>query len=105
MTLWDLLLSIVFFIAPLGAVDSAKRAGVGYLGYVLAVVSGLVIGACCAFGMWKLGKVVWTRTSKLEPESGQRWYFGALYFSAILWIFLAAVLGKWITAGLLRLVV
>jgi hypothetical protein len=55
--------------------------------------------------MWKLGKVVWTRTSKLEPESGQRWYFGALYFSAILWIFLAAVLGKWITAGLLRLVV
>jgi hypothetical protein len=104
MTLWDLLLSIVFFIAPLGAVDSARRAGVGYAGYALAVVSGLVIGACCAFGMWKLGKMVGTRTSRLEPDSGQLWYFRALYFSALLWIFLAAVLGKWVTVGLLRLV-
>lgn len=105
MTIWDLLLSIVFLIAPMGAVDSARRAGVGYEGYALAVVSGLVIGAGCAFGMWKLGKTVWIRASKLAPASGQQWYFRALYFSAIFWIFLAAVLGKWLTVGLLRLVV
>lgn len=86
---------------PISALTQEEQLG----GYALAVVSGLVIGACCAFGMWKLGKMVWIRTSKLGPDSGQLWYFRALYFSAILWIFLAAVLGKWITVGLLRLVI
>jgi hypothetical protein len=104
-TIWDLLLGVVFFIAPLGALDSARRAGVGYRGYTLAIVSGVVIGGCCALAMWKLGRAVWTRSSKLQPESRRLWRFRALYFSAILWIFLSAILGKWIAMGLLRLVV
>jgi phosphate/sulfate permease len=104
MTLWMLLESIVFFIAVIGALDSAKRVGVVFGGYALAIIAGLVVGACCALAMSRLGRVVGTRVSKLQPMSRQRWYFRALYASGMLWIFLAAILGKWIALGLLRLV-
>lgn len=104
MTLWMLLESIVFFIAVIGALDSAKRVGVVFGGYALAIIAGLVVGACCALAMSRLDRVVGTRVSKLQPMSRQRWYFRALYASGMLWIFLAAILGKWIALGLLRLV-
>jgi hypothetical protein len=104
MTLWMLLESIVFFIAVIGALGSAKRVGVVFGGYALAIIAGLVVGACCALAMSRLGRVVGTRVSKLQPMSRQRWYFRALYASGMLWIFLAAILGKWIALGLLRLV-
>ena len=70
MTLWDPLFSLVFFIAALGAADSERRVGVGR-----------------------------TRASKLQPQSHRLWQFSGLYFSALFWIFLAAIPGEWITIG------
>lgn len=102
MTLWNLLVGIVFFIPVIGALDSSKQAGTAVGGYALAIAAGLVVGAGCAMAMWRLGKVTWTLLSKLESESRQRWYFRALYCSTILWIFFAAILGKSVTFELLK---
>jgi hypothetical protein len=100
--IWTLLISIVFFMPVIAALDSTKRAGVDFGGYVLPILVGSVVGACCAGGMWRLGEIVGTRASKLESESRRRWYFRLLYFSVIFWIFLAAILGKCVALALLR---
>lgn len=100
--IWTLLISIVFFMPVIAALDSTKRAGVGFGGYVLPILVGSAVGACCAGGMWRLGDIVGTRASKLESESRRRWYFRVLYFLAIIWIFLAAILGKYAATTLLR---
>ena len=103
--IWSQLLGGVFFIAVIGALDSAKHARVGIGGYVLAIVSGAVVGAFCALAMWRLGETARTYASKLQSEVRQRWCFRALYASAVLWIAIAALLGKLVTAALLRLVI
>lgn len=104
MTLWHLLLGMVFFISFFGAVDSAKQAGSSILAYVVAIIVGLVIGTCCASAMWYTGKAVSAKSNKPYPPAVQVWYIRGLYFSSLLWIFLSAVLGKWSTSELLRLV-
>jgi hypothetical protein len=100
--IWTLLISVVFFMPVIAVLDSTKRVGVDSGGYVLPILVGAVVGACCAGGMWKLGETVGTRASKLQSESRRKWYFRLLYFSAIFWIFLAAILGKYAAAAVLR---
>jgi uncharacterized membrane-anchored protein len=96
------LLCMVFLIAPFCALDSATRAGEGYRGYILAIIVGLLVGVSCAWALWISRKVVLTRTAELQP-SRRNWYLRALYFSALLWVFVSCFLGNWITASLLRL--
>jgi hypothetical protein len=103
MTVFNLLVSMVFFSAPFGAIDSAKSAGVAAGGYVMAVTVGLAIGACCAYAMFKQGQFVWTSGSKLKSPVLQRWYFRALYLSVLPWMFIGETLGKWVTSVLLGL--
>lgn len=100
--IWTLLISVVFFMPVIAALDSAKRAEAGFGGYVWPILVGSVVGACCAGGMWRVGEAVGTRASKLQSEARRQWYFRLLYFSAILWIFLAAILGKYAAAAILR---
>ena len=104
MSLWDLLVSICFFIAPVGAVDSAKHAGSSFEAYGIAIVTGVGIGALCALGMWSAGRTAGTRILKLDSESLRQWSYRALYGSSIFWIFLSAVLGRSTSSSLLRLV-
>jgi hypothetical protein len=52
----------------MGSLHSAKLAGVGLRGSAIAVVVGVVIGACCAFAMWKVGETVGSRISKSRSE-------------------------------------
>ena len=100
--LWTLLVSIVFFIAVIGALDSTKQTTAGVSGYALGIVVGSLIGTSCALAVRKLGEIVGARASHLQSESGRRWCFRALYFSTIFWIFLAAILGKWVASAVLR---
>lgn len=97
-------MGICFFIAVRGAWDAATvtRASAG--GHVLAVAIGLVVGVVCAWAMWRVGESTGARALKLQSESRQKWYIRGIYASSIFWIFLAAVLGRWVTFELLRLV-
>ena len=102
---WTLLIGICFFTAVGSAWDAAAAAKMGAGGHILAAVTGLVIGALCAFAMWRVGEAVGSRASKLHSESRERWLIRAIYASSVLWIFLAAVLGKLVASGVLKFVV
>lgn len=100
--IWTLLIGVCFFTAVGSAWDSAAaKTSVG--GHVMAAVVGVVIGAACAWSMWRVGEAAGGRASKLQPESRQRWYIRGIYASSLFWIFLAAVLGKWAADELLKL--
>src|SRR5581483_4360848 len=97
-------MGICCFIAVRGAWDAATVAKATAGNHVLAALVGLMVGAACAWGMWRVGETVGTRASKLQSESRYRWYIRGIYISSVFWIFLAAVLGRWAASGLLRLV-
>jgi phosphate/sulfate permease len=103
MTLWNLLIGIVFFISIIGASDSAKQAGAGIGAYTIAISVGFVIGACCASAMWYTGKAVSKRGTKPHSPAVQTWCIRGLYFSSLLWLSLSALLGRWLTSELLHL--
>jgi len=101
MSLWNLLVGICFFIAVIGSAHSAGLAKVGFGARSVAVIFGVVVGACCAFAMSRTGEFVGHRVSRMSSESGRRWGFLLLYSSSVLWILSSAVLGKWIGSVLL----
>ena len=100
--LWTLLTltsSVAFFVAAIG---SAVHAKAGFGGYTLAVVLGLVLGSC---NFWAMEKVAATIVDRLKAYSGsfREWCLGALYLAALLWAFLAAFLGGWLTSSVVRI--
>ena len=108
MTLWQLLILICFG-APVGtSLALAEQVKAGIRGYALAVAVGLTVGWLCAWTMWKVHKVVVTNLPRcLNDEhlrSHRGWYFGVFYFTKILWILVAGILGYWLPLVLLRLV-
>jgi hypothetical protein len=104
--LWHLLILICFVMPIGGALASAGLAGVGFGGYVLTIVVGLVVGVCCSWAMWFAHKIFVTKLQRhLDLEhSVSEWYFRAFYFSKIVWIGFALWLGAWLSSLLLRLV-
>lgn len=104
MRLWHLLIGICFA-APVGSALAPPRiaeAGIG--GYVLAVVTGVALGASCSWIMWRMHMALVPnllhRLERGDPLA--EWYGRAFYFSKVLWIILAGVLGFWLSAALLR---
>src|SRR5438105_2050434 len=86
-----------------GALASARLAGVGFGGYVLTIIVGLVVGGCCSWTMWSTHKIVVTKLQR-RPDSEHsvsEWYFRAFYFSKIVWIGFALWLGVWLSSLLL----
>jgi hypothetical protein len=102
--LWNLLIGVCFFIAVRGAWDAATVARTSRGGHVFAVVIGLVVGVACAWAMWRVGEAAGTHALKVQSESRHRWYIRGIYASSLFWIFLAAVLGRWVASELLRLI-
>ena len=104
--LWHYLL-LVCLVTPIGgALASAKLAGVGFGGYVLAIAVGLAVGACTSWTMWSTHRIVATKLRR-HLDSGHsvsEWYFRLFYFSKIVWIGFASWLGAWLSSLLLRLV-
>lgn len=101
---WTLLIGIGFFTAVGSAWDAAKPSGANAGTHVLVLAVGLVIGGACAWAMWRVGETAGNRATKLQSETRQHWYIRGIYASSILWIFLAAVLGRWAGSELLRLI-
>ena len=103
MTLWDLLIGVCFAMPVGGALASAKLAKAGFTGYVLAITTGLALGACFVWTMWTVGKAVRAYT-KRQPVSSQERNYRALYFGAMLWIVFGLFLGGWVSSAAMKLV-
>jgi hypothetical protein len=100
-SLWDLLIALCWAMPVAGALASARLARVGFFGYALTLVAGLVLGLGCAYILRTAGKTAvdgWGGNS----TSTQEWYFRALYFVAVMWIVLALFLGAWASSAMLR---
>ena len=96
-------MAVCFFMAIEAAWGEARLERVGFIGYTLAIVGGLIIGGLCAWAMWRLSNAVVSRISLVQPSPREQWYLRLLYFSAIFWIVLAAVLGEFGAMWLLKL--
>jgi hypothetical protein len=102
--LWELLIVGCFFTAVGSAWNAAAGVPLTLRGHILTAVIGAVIGAACASAMWRVGEAVGTRASKLQSESQQKWLIRAIFASSIFWISLAAVVGRWASLTVLRLI-
>ena len=98
-------MAVCFFMAIEAAWGEARLERVGLIGYTLAIIGGLIIGGICAWAMSRLSNTVVSRISLVQPSPQEQWYLRLLYFSAIFWIALAGVLGKFGAMGLLKLTV
>ena len=102
--LWNLLVIACFFTGVGSALDAVARIPMTLRGHILTAVIGVVIGAACAFAMWWVSESVGTRVSRRQSESQRKWLIRAIFVSSIFWISLAAVLGRWASLTVLRLV-
>jgi hypothetical protein len=102
--LWNLLIVTCFFTAVVSAWDAVVGVPQTLSGHILTAVIGVAIGAACAFTMWWVAETIGTRASKLQSESHQKWLIRAIFASSIFWISLAAVLGRWASLTVLRIV-
>jgi hypothetical protein len=104
MRLWHLLIGLCFAVPVGSALAPARIAEAGIGGYVLAAVTGVLLGALCSWIMWRMHKAL-VPNLLLHLERGEplaQWYGRAFYVSKVLWIILAGVLGFWLSAVLLR---
>lgn len=104
MSLWHILVAICFLTPVVAALGMATDAKKGFLGYAIAVALGLVMGVISTRLMWASGKIVGEWITR-RSESLQEWYFRALYFAAVIWIFAVAFLAQWVISAVIRIIV
>ena len=86
-----------------GAAVSAKLAKVGLGGWAVALCVGSAIGICCGVAMWYGMKAVWNYSQR-KLQSGPNRYVIAAYLAVIPLLFVAGLLGLWMSAAILRVV-
>ena len=99
-TLTELLMGVVFFCGPLSAIETAKKAGGGVGGYLVALAVGLTIGIALTWVMWKGFAAVARRLS----DAPHRWALPAVLLWTILCAWAATGLSISMTGALLRVV-
>ena len=99
--LWHLLLGICVATPIVASLAEARRASVGVAGYILALIVGIVLGAFFGWTMWATHWAVGNKIIKAAPAK-EEWYFGALYFTKLLWIALAVFVATWLSNVVLR---
>ena len=103
LSIWHLLTSMCFFMGIAGSVVSATREKVGPGGYALALLTGLMVGICCAVMMWKTVKYA-SGLSQLRLATERNGPIISVCLAVIPWMFVTGALGRWISVALLRLV-
>ena len=105
MALWHVLILCCFGMAVGGALVPPRIANAGIGGYTLGTIVGIVVGFACAWMMWIMH---WKFGAWIRRHSGStsrtEWYFRALYFSKVLWMFFTGFLGFQFSRALERLV-
>src|ERR1044072_4583641 len=101
--LWHLLLAFCIVTPITSSLVVARRANVGVAGYTLVIIVGLAVGAFFGWTMWASHWIVANQITRAAPAK-QDWYARALYFTKLLWIMLAALVGQWLSTVVLRVV-
>ncbi len=92
------------FVMPIaGALATVKDIQKGWVGYALAILVGVVVGAFCAWAMRAVGSKV-AGDSKPGAEAQKPWLFRMLYAATVIWIVFALFLGSWLTKASLRFI-
>ncbi|SRR5216683_4130091 len=105
MKLLHLIICLCFVMPLAGALDAAKAARAGSTGYALAVIVGLLLGSFCTWTTWTVGKAIVTSVLGRPDYSDSRkdWVARGMFFSTLLWIVFAFILGEWASSTLIRL--
>ena len=102
--LWDLLIVTCFFTAVVNAWEARAGVPTTLRHHILTAFIGVSIGVACAFAMWWVGESIGTLAVKSQSESRRKWLIRTIFATSIFWIPLAAVLGRWASLTLLRLI-
>jgi|SRR5580700_2219373 hypothetical protein len=99
--LWTMLNAICFLISVIAAVEGAKQARVGFSGYALAILIGLILGGTCTRAMWTVGERV---IAAVQPyaKPKQEMYFRALYLGGVMWILIVVFIADHVTLAMVR---
>jgi hypothetical protein len=103
MGLWDLMTALCFVMPIAGALATVKDVHKGWIGYALAILVGVVVGAFCAWAMRTIGSKV-AGDSKPGTEAQKPWLLRMLYAATVIWIVFALFLGSWLTEASLRFI-
>jgi len=103
MGLWDLMTAFCFVMPIAGALATVKDIQKGWIGYGLAILIGIVVGALCAWAMRTAGSKV-SGDSKPRAEVQEPGLFRMLYAVTVIWIVFALFLGSWLTKACLRFI-
>jgi hypothetical protein len=102
--LWTLLTLISSLTLIASSVVAAKQASAGFGGSALAVIIGLVLGACNAWALYRVGEAVGGRVQR-SSTALQEWSLGALYLAAAAWALITPFVGVRVTSAAMRLIV
>jgi hypothetical protein len=101
MTMWDLLLAMNLVMPITGAVARAHDLHAGWIGYYVAIVIGIVLGATSVWMLWAMGRLVVSST----PADDMRttWQLRLLYWAAIVWPIAILFASGWLLSAALKM--
>lgn len=77
----------------MAALDIAKQAKTGLIGYTFAIAIALFLGVTSASLMWAAGKAIGAKIQEQSPALKER-YSRGLYFGAVIWIVVVALVAQ-----------
>ena len=99
MTLWNLM-TLLCATTPLwGALATARDIERGWVGYVLAIAVGALVGGLGAWVMWALGNTIGGK-ARAGWYIRRQWRLRAIYLVGAALIIVAGVAGTWMTSAL-----
>jgi len=101
MTMWDLLLAMNLVMPIAGAVARSHDLQAGCIGYCVAIVIGIVLGAISVWTLWTMGR----KADRSAPADDMRttWQLRLVYWAAIVWPFVTLIASGWQLNAVLKL--
>jgi hypothetical protein len=102
-SIWHLLVFMVFSVGLAGAVVPAAQAKPEPLGWTLAMIAGAAVGFVCLFGAWQSLKAVWKRSQASSEVGNNHVMLAGLCI--LVWMAASGLLGCWLARLALHLAV
>ena len=101
MTMWDLLLAMNLVMPITGSVARSHDLQAGWIGYCVAIVIGIALGATSVWMLWAMGRVVVSSTAADDLRT--TWQLRLLYWAAIVWPFVTLFASGWLLSAALKI--
>ena len=99
--MWDLLLAMNLVIPIAGAVARSHDLQAGWIGYCVAILIGIVLGATAVWALWTMGRSVVRSTPADDLRT--TWHLRLLYWAAFVWPFVTLFASGWLLSAVLRM--